>query len=171
MASRWYVVQTKNRLERFASDQLFNQSYEVFYPAYRNITQVGKLTKSVVLPLYPSYIFVRFDISERAWRSINGTRGVQGIIGAGEDTAIPLPVGFVEAMMSKLNGEGLVTIEESVQRLIQFAPGTQLVVKSSNFNGLVGTCVESTSKRVTLFLSLLSREIKVSLPLHSVEAL
>lgn len=169
MSDRWYVVQTKNRCEQFAVDNLVAQGYRVFYPAYRKTVLKGKKRFENTLPLYPSYLFVCFDIEKDHWRSIFGTRGVVTILSSAEDSASPLPVGFVEAMIDALDKNGFVDLSTSVEALVQYAPGTKLRVKDSAFNGLVGVCLESTANRISLFLSLLSSRIKVNLPLSAVE--
>lgn len=172
MRTRWYVVQTKSHLEQFATDQLRNQQFEVFCPAYKQVSQRGKKTTTQILPLYPAYIFVKFDLEHDHWTAINNTRGVIGLLGVRHGFYVtPLPEGFVEEMLMKSSDDGLISLEESVEELIQFTPGMSLEVKDNQFKGLVGTYVQNTGDRVTLLLSLLSSKIKVSLPLRSVKTI
>ncbi len=166
--NRWYAVQTKNKLEQFATDHLKNQGYDVFYPAYQKRLQRNHKMIIDVRPLYPSYLFVRFGIEQTRWRSINGTQGVVGLVGSGEDWVTPVPQGFVEQLVDNCNFNGFVDLEESVHSLVQYSPGTELEIIDSSFKGLVGMCCESTPQRVTLFLTLLGKQTRVRLPSSSV---
>jgi len=55
--------------------------------------------KSVEIPLFPRYIFVKLDLSRDRWRSINGTAGVSKLVTV-LDRPLPLPEGLVETLMT-----------------------------------------------------------------------
>lgn len=172
MAPRWYVIKTKPNLENFAADNLRNQHFKVFFPKYKEMIMQRKKQVLRIQPLYPSYIFVCFDINESKWKCINNTRGVAGILGmSGEDSASALPRGFVEDMLRRVDRNGFVELFESVVNLVKMSPGDKVRIKDNRYSGLVGICCESTEKRVSLFLTLLNREIRIELPVSAVQSL
>ena len=71
----WFVVMTKPRQEQLAKKNLLNQSFEVFLP---QLNQVD--INSSFIPLFPSYLFVSFDIFNPHWLKICNTRGVKKLL-------------------------------------------------------------------------------------------
>lgn len=76
----WYVVDCQQGREYTARDNLREQGFEVYLPEYVRRVRHARRVQKVKRPLFHHYIFVEFDLEERAWRCINGTRGVRGIM-------------------------------------------------------------------------------------------
>ena len=171
MVNRWYVAQTKPQLEKFAADQLHNQNFNSFCPQHRQKCVYGGKPTIRIFPLFPSYIFVQLDFDKDRWRSVHGTRGVVRLLSSFDDYALPLPVGFVEKLIESRDKDGFIPTKNDCLDDVLIDPGTKLLIKDNNFNGLTGICVSSTQKRVVLLLSLLSREVKVNLKRSMVEAI
>lgn len=168
MSDRWYVVNTKNKLENFAADNLSDQGFPTFYPKYiKTIERHGRSMKLVV-PFYPSYIFVRFNLDTDPWRRIFGTRGVNQLVCAQEDSVLAVPIGFVEDLILSCDADGYIPVETGVGIMETYVPGEELEVKDGPFAGMKGICEKSDGDRVRIFLSLLSRETAVSLSVSSI---
>ena len=75
----WYVIRTKPHQERLAEFHLRQLSVETFLPLLRQQKTVRYHDKTVVEPLFPRYLFARFDITDR-YRAINFSRGVLNIV-------------------------------------------------------------------------------------------
>ena len=60
----WYVVATKLRLETLAKKHLENQGYEVFLPRISQIRKHARKIEKVLKPLFPGYLFIRFNPKE-----------------------------------------------------------------------------------------------------------
>ena len=168
---RWYVVQTKPNFEIASRDNLRDQGLRVFFPAFRRRVVKGKKVVVKTYPLYPSYLFVEFDVLVDKWRSINGTRGVVKVLGSTEDNATPLPVGWVEGMLQGLDESGFVLLPEASETEVFYEPGTRLLINGSSFNGLEAVCERCEKNRVAVFFSLLCRKVKAYLPLSAVSPL
>jgi transcriptional antiterminator RfaH len=69
--SRWYILSTKPRSERTASDNLNNQGHETFLPTLAHTNKP--------IPLFPGYIFVKPRLGA-SYTSIKSTRGVKQFI-------------------------------------------------------------------------------------------
>lgn len=163
MAQRWYVANTKPRLEQYAAENLMRQGFGVFYPRYLKTIVKNSKPIRVVLPLYPSYIFVLFDLQKDHWTKIYGTRGVVQLLCASEDRVSPVPCGFVEDLMKTCGKDGYISIDLEAKLIEDYAVGSQLEVVDGPFKGNIGVCAGSAGGRVRLFMTLLSRQVKISL--------
>lgn len=164
MTSRWYVVQSKQKQELSSAQQLENQGFSVFVPQH----VVKKLSRGnpvqVAYPLFPSYLFVEFDITKDRWRCICSTKGVQQLVTATDESVTPLPRGFVEDMMMETDGNGYILLKKADEVLAEYSPGDELSVASGIFEGLSGTCERVKKDKVVVLLTLLSGKTRVELP-------
>ena len=71
----WFVVMTKLKQEQVARKNLLNQRFEVFLPQLNHSN-----INSGLIPLFPGYLFVSFDISRPHWLKIGNTRGVKKLL-------------------------------------------------------------------------------------------
>lgn len=170
--NRWYVVQTKSYQESTAVIELRNQGFQIFYPTYlqQSINKnSGKVTEQI-RPLFPSYLFVEFDPKVHPrWKSINGTRGVVGLVGYTEEYLSPVAAGCVEEIIARIDQAGRVPLEDVISEIIQFSPGMMLAIKTGALAGTLATYCNHSENRVTLLLTLLNQKLRVTLPLDAVE--
>ena len=83
----WLAVQTRSRYESFAATHLGGIGYEVFLPIYQCRRQWSDRVKQLDMPLFPGYLFCRFDPCNRL--PILSTPGVIQVVGIGKK---PVPV-------------------------------------------------------------------------------
>lgn len=167
---RWYVVQTKASQEKLAFQELLNQNFNAFLPKYQ-YTTINKrlnLKEKIVKPLFPGYLFVEFDVEKERWKVINSTRGCIGLVACGEEYVTPVPVGCVEELINRQDKEGLLDVPPAIAGMIEFCKGMKLGIRGDNFKGIEAKYHSSTEKRVTVLLTLLSRPVKLSLPIEAV---
>jgi transcription antitermination factor NusG len=88
----WYAIRIRSGLSSVASATLRGKGYEEFLPLYRSRRRWSDRIKELELPLFPGYLFCRFDVSDRLMPILT-TPGVIGIVGAGKT---PIPVGEEE---------------------------------------------------------------------------
>ena len=75
----WFVIRTKPHQERLAEFHLRQLSVETFLPLLKLQKKVRRQDKTVVEPLFPRYLFARFDVNVR-YRAVNFSRGVLNIV-------------------------------------------------------------------------------------------
>lgn len=83
-SSGWYIVKTRKRKETLVQRQISAFVDEVFVPmlqAQRGYW--GRVTDAVV-PLFPCYIFARFELANAHYR-VSHSPGVVRIVGLGDD--------------------------------------------------------------------------------------
>ena len=84
---RWYAVQVRTRWETSTSSLLSGKGYQTLLPTYSHKKSWSGRLKEVSAPLFPGYVFCRFDVRNRLPVLI--TPGVIAVVGRGK---LPVPV-------------------------------------------------------------------------------
>lgn len=83
----WFALVVRSQHEKIVASVLQDKGYEKFLPLYSIRRRWSDRMKRLMLPLFPGYVFCRFDLNNRL--PILVTPGVLQIVGAGK---APLPV-------------------------------------------------------------------------------
>jgi transcriptional antiterminator RfaH len=136
---RWYVVQTKPRQDARAESNLRRWNIQTFAPHVREQrrTAGGEIAHRVA-PLFPSYLFARFD-AEALGGKIRLTRGIQRIIGFGE-YATPVDDAIIRVIEEQIGDDGLVRPREA-------QPGDAVEIIDGPLRSLVGVFERHTCAR------------------------
>ncbi len=164
---RWYVVYTQPRHEDRALWHLRNQGFECFLPRCRKLWRHARSIKPTLEPLFPRYLFANFDLSAAAWRAINGTRGVVGLI-ATDSRTHPVPYGVVEAFKDGADQEGATPLTV----LGVFTQGLKIRITSGAFAGHTGESArvpKNNHERVQILLNFLGVPTRLPLPEYAIE--
>lgn len=162
----WFVVQTRPLAEARAAENLFRQGYEVYLPRYMKTVRHARRLSTVKTPLFPSYLFVRFEINRVQWRSINSTIGVKRLVGS-DSAPTPMPLCVVEDL-KRCEGEGFFKL---LSLPAKFKSGAPIRIRGGALNSCHGIFEAQTdNERVTVLLDLLGRKSRVILDVHSIEA-
>lgn len=164
--NRWYVVQTHARRENQAVDNLKRQSFQTYLPRYLKRRRHARRVDWRQVPVFPGYLFVRFDSDLHRWRAIQSTVGVSKLIMFGE-IPISVPYGIVEAIKSREDERGMVGLFPDVK----LSRGDTVQVVDGALSELDGIfdCVDD-KQRAFVFLELLGRKVKVRLPIEALHA-
>ena len=153
----WYVVHTHAGAEAMAQGHLERQGFETYLPRYRKTCRHARRTTEVRAPLFPRYLFVRFDIKRTRWRSINGTYGVNYLICMGPRPS-PVPHGVVGDLRERENENGVIELPPQPD----FEQGDVLRVTAGPLAEQTGffDCMDDR-QRVVILLNMLGREMRV----------
>ena len=163
---RWYVAYTQAQAELLAATHLKRQGFDAYLPRCRHVRRHARREETILKPLFPRYVFVALDLATDRWRSVNGTVGVSKMLCRGELPAA-LPDGVVESLRSGENDDGAVPLS----RLVVFDADARLRVLDGAFAGQTGIYQSMTeAERVVLLFNLIGREVRVTVPIHAVEA-
>ena len=158
----WYLVRTKPGKERWVSDQLSAILPEAFLPMLEaRSPRWGKMAWSVT-PLFPCYVFARFDLRARYF-DIRYMTGVQGIVSAGCDP-LAVPTSVVDEIKRR-GVNGVVKIEPKA-----FGHGERVRVVAGPFRGFDAIFERylSGAERVAILLSAVeAKGLRVVLPSSS----
>src|SRR6478672_8288136 len=93
--ANWYALQVWVRKEAVVATQLQGQGFECFLPKYKSVRQWSDRRKELEQPLFPGYLFCRFNYTER--RPIVLTPGVLQVVGNGR-AGLPVEDQEIEAI-------------------------------------------------------------------------
>jgi transcription antitermination factor NusG len=91
----WYALQIRSRFEKVAAKHLRDKGYEQYLPLHKSARRWSDRVKPVELPLFPGYIFCKFDIQNRL--PILIVPGVLSVVGIGKSPA-PIPESQISAV-------------------------------------------------------------------------
>jgi transcription antitermination factor NusG len=161
MGSLWYALSVRTRFEKLVDTHLQGRGYETFLPTYLERRKWSDRTKSLVIPLFPGYIFCRFDINSRV--PILMTSGVNFVVGAGRT-----PVAVDESEIANLRqavGSG-----KPILRCPYKEVGETVEIEQGPLRGIRGTIVRIENvDRLVLSVSLLMRSVAVEIDPSSVK--
>lgn len=162
----WYVVNTHPHQEERAEANLRRQGYDAWLPKLLRPRRHARRVDTTSAPLFPGYLFVRFDHETQPWRAIDNTYGVRRILCLGERPR-PVERGFVEALKETSDERGIVALPTT-----DLTVGQPLRLLTGPFADCIGTLLRLADKdRVALLLNLLGREVQVVVPRQQVMAI
>lgn len=77
----WWAVYTRHQHEKSVAGMLENKGFEVFLPVYESERRWKDRATTILLPLFPSYVFVRGELNRRL--QIVSTPGAHMIVSNG----------------------------------------------------------------------------------------
>ena len=98
--SAWYAAYTCARHEKRVAQQLEERGVEHFLPVYRSVRRWKDRKKELVLVLFPGYVFVRIDLTQRL-QVLQLPGVVRFVAFNGQPTA--LPASEIEALRNGLS--------------------------------------------------------------------
>jgi transcription antitermination factor NusG len=153
----WYALQVWSRKETTICSQLEGQGFECFLPKYKSVRQWSDRKKEIQQPLFPGYVFCRFQFTER--RPIVMTPGVLQVVGCGQ---VPVSVDYkeIEAIRAAV-ASGLRSLPWEYLKVGEFVR-----VNHGTLQGLEGILVNfKGNHRVVLSVSLLQRSVALEVDL------
>jgi transcription antitermination factor NusG len=150
---RWYALWVRSRHEHTVAAQLDARQYEVFLPLYTARHKWADRWKTVSLPLFPGYVFSRFDVARKS--SVLSASGVIDIVRIGGKPAEIAP-SEIEAVQTVVKSS---LFAEPYPHLVK---GQRVTVSGGPLNGVPGTLVEvRNSLRLVVSVELLNRSVSV----------
>jgi transcription antitermination factor NusG len=156
----WYALQVRTRYERVVADHLDGMEYEWFLPLTRDRKRWSDRIKEVAVPLFPGYLFCRFDAQNRL--PILKTPGVLHVVGYNRQ-----PISVDEAEITAI--QTLVASGVPNQPCSFVEIGDRVRISAGPLRGLEGILVESRGQhKFVLSVTLLQRSVAVELDSLSV---
>ncbi|TLY44372.1 MAG: hypothetical protein E6K58_03070 [Nitrospirae bacterium] len=158
----WYVINTKPHREKEAELQLKRLSVETFLPLLRRSKIIRRMRKTVTGPLFPGYLFARFDLNEHH-RAVSYARGVRKIVEFGS-TPARVDEELIQGMKTRLCN-GYVSL---APRLL--APGQVVKIQDGPLSGFEAVFEREMPdhQRVVLLLRTLAYQARVVVPSEQV---
>jgi len=155
LGTHWFALRVHTRKEACVASQLGSHGVECFLPLYKSTRKWSDRVKELQQPLFPSYLFSRFNYQDR--RAVVMTPGVLQVVGNGR-TALPIPDEEISAIQTA------VTSGLAHQPWPYVEVGERVRVVYGSLSGLEGILVNfKGSNRVVLSVSLLRRSVAVEM--------
>jgi transcription termination/antitermination protein NusG len=151
----WYGVRTRSNCERLAATALENKGYNPFVPVYRVRRRWSDRVVETTVPLFPGYLFCRFDVKQRT--PILSSPGVVSVVGFGsEPVAIPdIEIEAVETLLLS----GLPLTAHAFLR-----EGQRVRITRGALEGIEGTLVRKKADcKFVVSIPLLQRSVAVEI--------
>ena len=157
MSLNWYAVRTKPQSEYLAAHVLDGQGFEVFLPLVGSpMPRAGREDT----PLFPGYLFLRYDVDRQDWPSLTPLPGILGwVCFNGVVPAIPDDV-------VELVAERVQAINRTGGLWTRFRRGQRVHVLYGKMEGLAEVVEEprSPEDRVRVLLNFMGRQVPARVP-------
>lgn len=151
----WYGIRTKSNCERLTATVLQSKGYEHYLPVYRSRRRWSDRVVETDQPLFPGYVFCRFDAKKRF--PIVSTPGVVSVVGFGPEPA-PISDMEIESVQAVLDS-GL-----AAEPCPFLREGQRIRVKRGSLEGLEGILVKKkTDWRMVVSIAMLQRSVAVEI--------
>jgi transcription antitermination factor NusG len=157
----WYALYTRHQHEKTVANLLSKKAFEVFLPLYDTARRWKDRTKTLSLPLFPSYVFIRGGL-ERQLQVIT-TPGVYSLV-AYAGKAATIPEEQIEAVRRMVEGPLRVEPHPFLKC------GDVVRVKCGPLQGIEGILVRKrNSTRLVLSVEMLMQSVAVEIDSWMVE--
>jgi transcription antitermination factor NusG len=154
-SSSWFALQIRSRWEGTTAGLLRSKGLETLLPTYSTKRKWSDRLKVVESPLFPGYVFCRFDIHNRLPVLI--TPGVISVVGMGKT---PIAVDDAE----------ILSIQTAIESGIHMEPwpyveiGERVRIKDDVLDGMEGILTSfKGSHRVVISVTLLRRSVALDI--------
>jgi transcription antitermination factor NusG len=151
----WHALYVRSRHEKSVYAQLDAKAAGVFLPLYSKKQKWADRWKIVQLPLFPGYVFCRFDASQRS--SVLATSGVIDVVRTGSQPAA-IDECEIEAIHRVVQSP---LLSEPFPDLVK---GSRVMMSDGPLKGLTGTLMEvRKSFRLVISVELLRRSVLIEI--------
>ena len=160
---QWFALRVRSNYEKITSVSLRSKGYEELLPLWTGRRLWSDRVKVVESPIFPGYVFCKFDPSRRL--PILRTPGVVGIVGFGERPA-PVYEHEIHSLKTML-GAGL-----SCEPWPFLEVGQRIMIENGPLAGVDGTVLRIKGQyRLIVQISLLQRFVAAEIDREAVRPL
>ena len=157
----WYAIRVRSHYERVVGTSLSQKGYQEFVPYYKARRRWSDRTKIVEFPLFPGYVFCRFDPQKRL--PILQTPGVVSIVSFGKKF-IPVDEREIESIRA------IVTAGCEVRPWPYLKIGQRVRIRGGALDGVEGLLLQVKNEtRLVVSISLLQRSVAAEVDRGSIE--
>ena len=152
MSKEWFILQLKSNSHHLAAKNLTRQGFETFLPLNDATSRRASRFINTSKPLFPGYMFIRFDKAESEWHKINSTYGVSRLI-TFNSILKSIPTIFVDHLMERYDLSG------------KLKKGDKVTVLKGPFANFIATVEKyEADQRIWILMDLMGRTAKIQTP-------
>jgi len=158
MSKEWFILQFKPNSHHLATKNLIQQGFEVFLPLHDTTSRRTSRFMNTSKPLFPGYMFIRFDRAETEWHKIKNTYGVSRLI-TFNSILKSIPTTFVDSLMMRYDLSGKLLPIEKLKK------GDHVTVLKGPFANFIATVEKyEADQRIWILMDLMGRKTKIATP-------
>ena len=158
MSKEWFILQFKSNSHHLAVKNLNRQGFETFLPLHDTTSRKLSRFINTSKPLFPGYMFIKFDRAESEWHKINSTYGVSRLITFNSHLK-SIPTKFVDSLMKRYNLSG------KLLPIKKLKEGDQVTVLKGPFANFIATVEKyEADQRIWILMDLMGRKTKIQTP-------
>ena len=155
MSKEWFILQFKSNSHHLAAKNLNRQGFETFLPLHDTTSRRLSRFINTSKPLFPGYMFIKFDRAESEWHKINSTYGVSHLI-TFNSILKSIPKTFVENLMRRYDLSGNLLPVEKLQK------NDQVMILKGPFANFIATVEKyEDDQRIWVLMDLMGRKSKI----------
>ena len=158
MSKEWFVLQFKPNSHHQAAKNLNRQGFETFLPLHDITSRKASRFINTTQPLFPGYMFIKFDRIKSDWHKINNSYGVSRLI-TFNSILKSIPISLVDSLMKQydLSGKSL-----PIQKLKK---GDRVTVLTGPFANFIATVEKyEADQRIWILMDIMGRKTKIQTP-------
>ena len=158
MSKEWFILQFKSNSHHLAAKNLNRQGFETFLPLHETTSRRLSRFINTSKPLFPGYMFIKFDKADSEWHKINNTYGVSRLI-TFNSILKSIPTIFVDHLMKRYDLSGKLIPIKKLKK------GDQVTVLKGPFANFIATVEKyEADQRVWILMDLMGRKTSVQTP-------
>ena len=158
MSKEWFILQFKSNSHHKAAKNLNQQGFETFLPLHDTTSRKLSRFINTSQPLFPGYMFVRFDREECEWHKINNTYGVSRLITFNSGLK-SIPTKFIDSLMKRYDLLGKLLPMQKLKK------GDQVTILKGPFANFIATVEKyEADQRIWILMDLMGRKTKIITP-------
>jgi transcriptional antiterminator RfaH len=172
MTELWYCLNTHPTKELVAVRNAVHQGFVTYLPQYRPKWAGLKERR----PLFPGYVFVKFDAALDNWQVLCSTDGVKHLLQTSMGCPAVMPADLIDNIRAQLENEHACFNVQAKPPAAGLGPqairaGQRVKIEAGHYflGGTEGICSWSTSRRIQLLMDLAGERITVTLRRDQVE--
>ena len=158
MSKEWFILQFKSNSHHLAAKNLNRQGFETFLPLHETTSRRLSRFANTSKPLFPGYMFIKFDRAESEWHKINSTYGVSRLI-TFNSILKSIPTIFVDHLMKRYD------LSRKLMPIQKLKKGDQVTILKGPFANFVATVEKyEADQRIWILMDLMGRKTKIQTP-------
>ena len=164
---QWYILSIKPKQDQTVIKNLDVLGVQYYLPLYQKKKKIKKTKTDVVVPLFPGYLFCRFEFDEH-YQKIRYTRGVKKVLGNKQSLWVISDEKIDD--IREREQDGLVVLKKVEE---EFEKGNKIIVDEGDFDGWEGIFVEDIpdEKRAVILLTNVNFTTRLTLPKEYLKSL
>jgi transcription antitermination factor NusG len=161
-AQPWYVVQTRYRFESKVAAQLEGKGIETFLPVLNETHTWSDRRKTVSLPLFSGYVFVRISPLAPERVRVLRTEGVMGFVNTHGDAS-----GIPSRQIDDLRRLLAQKLPCALRAFLKV--GQRVRIRGGCLDGLEGILAQSSQKTLVISIECIERSVAVTIEGYELE--